>query len=184
MRPNGQAKGLSLLEIIITMAVGAILFGLAVPGMAHLIEQNRLATHVNSLHASLSLTRTNAVYQKEHTVICKSFDGVFCIRQGDWSQGWIVYVDNDRNRRRSVDERLIFVQQAIPKGTQIRYRAFGSRHYVVYRPSGLTRTNGSFTICSPKNQNTAKALILNKSGRIRLSNTLPRNEPIKCEDKG
>jgi len=181
--PKGLAQGITLLEILTTMAVGAISFGLVMPGMANLIQHNRLSTHVNNLRASLSLTRTNAIYQNESTVICKSSDGKVCSRQGEWSQGWIVYADSDHNRRRSAEERLIFVQSAIPAGTQIRYRAFGSQHYIAYRPTGLTRTNGSFTVCNPKNLRTAKALILNKSGRIRLSNTLPQNKPIKCEDK-
>ena len=181
--PIGMARGITLLEIITTMAVGSILFGLAIPSMANLIEQNRLTTHVNNLRASLSLTRSNAVHQNEQTVICKSADGSSCIRKGKWNQGWIVFSDDDHNRRRSEDERLIFVHQAIPSNTQIEYRAFGSRHYVTYRPSGVTRTNGSFYVCNPKAPKRAKALILKKSGRIRLSDIRPDGNPIKCEDK-
>ena len=181
--PNGMARGLTLLEILTTMAVGAILFGIAVPGMANLIEQNRLTTHVNNLRASLSLTRSHAVHENTHAVICKSADGLSCIREGKWTQGWIVFADDDRNRRRSEDERLLQVNQAISTNTQIEYRAFGSRHYVTYRPSGMTRTNGTFYVCNPKAPKRSKALILRKSGRIRLSDTRADGKPIKCGDK-
>ncbi len=181
--PKGIAFGITLLEILTTMAAGSILFGLAIPSMANLIEQNRLATHVNNLRASLHLTRSNAVHQKEQTVICKSSDGKSCIRTGKWTQGWIVFADDDRNRHRTEDERLIFVNRAVSSNTQIEYRAFGSRHYITYRPSGLTRTNGTFYVCNPKAPKRSKALILRKSGRIRLSDTRADGKPIKCGDK-
>ena len=177
---GGKSKGISLLELLTTISIGSILFGLAVPGMSGLIAQNRTCSQVNTLRASLGLTRTNAITVNERTVLCKSANGKTCTQQGEWNQGWIVFADRDYDHQRSPNERLIHVQPATGPDIEIKYRGFSSSHYVSYRSSGITRTNGSFTVCNPKTPKMAKALILNKSGRIRLSDTLPGNEVIKC----
>ena len=175
-----MSRGLSLLELIVTMAISTIIFSITIPVMAGLINQNRIATQVNHLRTSLELTRSTAIQENEHAVICKSDDGERCTRQGEWNQGWIVFVDNDHDRRRSEDERLVQVQQPLPSTTQLKYRAFGSRHYVAYRPIGMTLTNGTFTVCNPAVPDRAKALILTKTGRVRLSDKLPGSKPINC----
>ena len=177
---NSMPRGVTLLEILVTMGISSIIFGLTIPAMANLISQNRISTQVNHLRASLDLTRSVAIKENEHAVICKSDDGEKCSRTGEWSQGWIIFVDDNHNRRRSEDERLVLAQGPLPEGTQLNYRAFGSRHYVAYRPMGFTKTNGTFTICNPAVPDRAKALILTKTGRVRLSDTLPGSKPIKC----
>ena len=177
-------KGLSLLEVLFTMGISTVIFGITIPVMGNLINQNRISTQVNTLRSSLELTRSTAIQENQHTVICKSEDGEKCTRRGEWGQGWIVFVDNDHNRRRSEDERLVQVQGKLPDNTQLKYRAFGSRHYVTYRPMGFTKTNGTFTLCNPAVPDRAKALILTKTGRVRLSKTLPGEKPIECENGG
>ena len=173
-------RGLSLLELLITMAISTIIFGITIPVMAGFISQNHIAAQVNSLRTSLDLTRSVAIKENKHAVICKSGDGEFCSRKGEWDQGWIVFVDDNHDRRRSEDERLVLAQGSLPKNTQLRYRGFGSRHYVAYWPMGFTKTNGTFTICNPAVPDRSKALILRKTGRVRLSDTLPGAKPIKC----
>ncbi len=174
-------RGLSLLEIMVTMGISAIIFSITIPVMASFISQNRIATQVNNLRNSLDLARSVAVKENRHTVICKSDDGESCSRQEHWEQGWIIFVDDNRDRHRTENERLVLVQQPLPNGTQLKYRAFGSRHYVAYRPMGFTLTNGTFTVCNPAVPDRSKALILSKTGRVRLSKTLPGSKPIKCE---
>ena len=173
-------RGLSLLELLVTMGISTVIFSITIPVMANLISQNRISTQVNSLRSSLELTRSVAIKENEHAVICKSSDGESCTRGGDWNQGWIIFIDDNRNRRRSEDERLVLVQAHLPAATQLKYRAFGSSHYVAYRPIGFTKTNGTFTVCNPAVPDRARALILSKTGRVRLSKTLPGNKSIKC----
>jgi type IV fimbrial biogenesis protein FimT len=178
------SRGLSLLELVTTMAVSTILFTVAIPVLGEYIQQNRIANQINQLRTSLALTRSEAVKENEHAVICKSGDGKTCTRKGGWNQGWIVFIDNDHNRRRSGNERLVHVQQSLPEGFRVEYRAFGSRNYVTYRPIGYTKTNGTFTVCNPRVPRRSKALILTKTGRVRLSDRMPGGKPIKCGPGG
>jgi len=175
-----SVEGLTLIELIVVFSISIIMLGIAVPGTSQFLNSNRIAAQVNDLRGAIALTRNEAIRRNQHVVICKSEDGQICTREGHWNSGWIVFADENRNRKRELQEQLIHVRSKIPAGYIIEYRAFGSRHYVAYRPTGYTRTNGTFYICKPDDLKRSKALILTKTGRVRLSKTRPDGDPIKC----
>jgi type IV fimbrial biogenesis protein FimT len=173
-------EGMTLLDLIISLSITVVMLGIAVPGTSTFITANRIAGQVNDLSSAIALTRSEAIRRNQHVVICKSADGNSCTRSGRWDIGWLVYVDANMNRKWDSKKRVLHVQGKVPDGYTIRYSAFGSRHYVAYRPTGHTRTNGTFYICKPKEMKRSRALILTKSGRVRLSKTRANGEPITC----
>ena len=174
------ALGFSLIEVMITLAVGAIILGLGVPAMGGLMDSNRVAGQINALRGALALTRSEAIKRNQHVVLCKSSDGQNCTSQSTWEKGWIVYVDANRNKRRDSNESLISVHKELPNGHTLDYRGFGSHNYVVYRPIGITQMNGTFILCAPNSPERSKALILMKTGRVRLSTTRADGSPLGC----
>ena len=175
-----KSEGLTLVELLISLSVSIIMLGIAVPGTSTFITSNRIAGQVNDLRGAIALTRSEAIRRNQHVVMCKSVDGQSCTRSGRWDNGWMVYADDNMNRKRDKKEQILHVHDEIPEGYTIDYRAFGSRHYVAYRPTGYTRTNGTFYICKPEDMRRSRALILTKSGRVRLSDTRPDGKPISC----
>ena len=173
-------KGFTLLELISTLAVSAIVLGVGVPSIAALMNANRLSGQVNDLRSALALTRTEAITRNQHVVICKSDDGETCTRKGRWDNGWIVYVDADRDRARDEDEPVLLARTAVGKHVRIDYRGFGSHHYVVYRPNGMTRTNGTFVICDPQAEERARTLVLIKTGRVRIGRPTAEKRAQVC----
>ncbi len=173
-------KGFSLLELMVTVAITIIMIGIAVPVTGSFITTNRMATQVNQLRASLAQTRSEAITRNRDVVICKSADQEFCTRQGGWHQGWIIFVDHDRDRKRSQKEPLLSVNSALNSNIQLRYRAFGSRHYIVFYATGMSKTNGTFTFCGNTSPDRARALILTKTGRVRLSRARSDGRPLEC----
>ncbi len=174
------ARGLTLLELIISVAITTIMIGITVPVTGNIISTNRISGQVNELRGGLALTRSEAIRRNQHVVICKSIDGNACSKRGRWDMGWIVYADENRNRKRDDDEEIILIRNRNNTGYRIDYRAFGSKNYVAYRPTGFTKTNGTFIVCNAQNANYARALILTKTGRVRLSKTRAAGEPIVC----
>lgn len=85
-------RGFTLIELIIALAVGAILLSIAVPGLTQLINGNRSTAYVNSLVGAIHLARSEAIKRNSAVVVCASSTGLSCV--GNWSQGWVV-LDND-----------------------------------------------------------------------------------------
>jgi type IV fimbrial biogenesis protein FimT len=177
---NKVTLGFTLLELISTLTVGIITLGIGVPMMGGLLDSNRVAGQINALRGALALTRSEAIKRNQHVVLCKSADGEHCTAQSTWEKGWIVYVDDNHNNSRDGDEMLILVQAKLPNGHTLDYRGFGSHNYVAYQPSGITQMNGTFILCAPNSPERSKALILIKSGRVRLSTTRADGSPLGC----
>lgn len=172
--------GYTLIEILLTITISAVLLGLGLPSFSSLLSSNRLASQVNNMSSTLALARSESVTRNHYVVICKSANQQSCTRTTSWNQGWLVYVDKNRDRKKNKDEPVLHVQQGFKNSTQLDYRAFGSRHYIVYRPTGETRTNGTFTFCDPKNPDLKRALILMKTGRVRFSRNKSNGEELEC----
>ena len=80
---------------MVTIAIAAVLAGLAAPSFRELIANNRLKSHISALQTSLMLARNEAINRNRRVVVCKSADQASCATTGDWQQGWIVFVDAD-----------------------------------------------------------------------------------------
>ena len=173
-------RGFTLVELLTILAIIAITLGIGIPSVSAIILTNRLAEAMNSLSGSFAYARSEAITRNHEVVICKSSDGLFCTREGNWEQGWIIYHDKNENEKRDEAETLLWVQDALPPGIEVRLSAFRSTHFVHYWASGFTKMNGTFTFCQENSPAEPKALILNKVGRIRNSKTHWDGSPLEC----
>jgi len=174
-----HCAGFTLVELLSAITIMLIIFGIGIPVLKTTVTTNRLATSINALAGTLAFTRSEAIRRNQHVVVCKSKTGTECTRQGDWRQGWLVYVDINQNRSLDAAETILGSHRLSEK-IHVDYRAFGSRHYLVYRPSGTTRTNGTFTFCDPHYPESARALIITKTGRARLSQAQADGSTLAC----
>src|SRR5690242_9276873 len=90
------ASGFTILELMITVAVLAILMGIAVPSFSEMIRQNRLATQTNDLLTATNFARSEAVKRGSRVTLCPA-NGNNCSGDSQWSAGWLVITDDGPN---------------------------------------------------------------------------------------
>jgi type IV fimbrial biogenesis protein FimT len=89
-----RTSGFTLVELMVTIAIVAILLALGLPSFQTSLRSNRVATTTNEMLASLSLARTEAIKSTRASQVCAR-DGNEC--GDDWDEGWLVVTDTDGN---------------------------------------------------------------------------------------
>lgn len=164
---RSAAKGFTLVELLMVLAIVAVLTTLAAPALGSLIGRSQARAARNVLVTSLNQARITAVNRGGHVVVCPSFDGERCARATVWRPGWILFADLDRDRARSADEPLLAVGQVRAAGVAI--VATSGRVAIDYRPDGSAGgTNVTLTVCDRQSgANGASTVVVSPSGRVR-----------------
>lgn len=113
-----RQHGFTLIELMITLGVAAILLTVAVPSFNTTIKNNRLVTHANLLVSSIGLARSEAVKHGRTATVCVSSDQATCTAETNWELGWMVWVDLNTNNQPDAGEERQFVQ-SFPSGTTL-----------------------------------------------------------------
>ncbi|WP_157511094.1 GspH/FimT family pseudopilin [Frateuria sp. Soil773] len=90
-RSSQRARGFTMIELMVTIAVLAILMTIAVPSFNNSIRRNDVSTASNALLADLSYARTEAVTRHSTVSMCPSTDGTSCASSTAYDTGWIIY---------------------------------------------------------------------------------------------
>ena len=95
-REPGHGRGFSMLELIVTIAVLAILTLAAVPSLTVLVQDNRLISTVNNLVLALNQVRQEAVALNQEVNLCHSANAGAATpacggTNSDWTTGYIMY---------------------------------------------------------------------------------------------
>ncbi len=172
--------GFTLTELMITLSMVTILTTMALPAFSSMLEENRIVSKVYELVAQLNYAKNVAVTSNKQVVLCKSSDGAYCDGGASWAEGWIIFADTSRNREREDDEPLVRVKQVSDK-SNLDFRAFGSDDYVAFQPTGMLKMgNGTFTFCPKNNEIPPRAVIISKTGRVRISRTKVNGDSLEC----
>ena len=102
--PQRTAPGFTLVELLVTIAIAALLLAAAIPTLSGVAKSIRLSAASNTFVSGLYLARCEAIKRNGRVVLCKSADGVCCASTGGWEQGWMVFHDSNNNGVRDGSE--------------------------------------------------------------------------------
>lgn len=176
--PVQSISGFTLLELIVSMSLLAILGGLAAPAFTSMWLDARRTTAVNGFVHSVFLARSTAITSGRTVTICRSTDARTCShRTDDWQAGWIVFIDTDDDRppMRDPEERVLEVVQPWRGG-----HITSNRTSYSFRPDVHRVVNGSMVFCDRRGSSQARAVIINSAGRPRVSSRDSNNRPLRC----
>jgi type IV fimbrial biogenesis protein FimT len=165
-----KKSGFTLLELLITVALIAVVTALAIPGMSTFSKNDRLTTNINTMIGHLAYARSEAVKSSAQVSICASSDAANCTG-GNWEDGWIVYVDSDSNGSFSEDtttgEVILRANQALDGGNKLSPTAnYASQ--VTYDNRGFVTATGGFLLCDNRNGAFGKTITISNTGRVRF----------------
>lgn len=158
-----MSRGFTLLELMITIAVAAIVAGIAVPSFQSLIENNRVQTQANTFFTSLIAARSEAVKRNHPVVLCKSADGASCTTGNNWEQGWLSFADADADSVLDTGEDIL---QSYPSAPAITIRAVnGADDLLAYLSDGTVAAAETFNICTDSDTTRGRQIIITVTGR-------------------
>ena len=174
-------RGFTLIELMIALAILAILIRVAAPSMQDMMVNSRLQGASSDLVADLSLARGTAAAKGQRVTICQSSDSATCTAGSTWQSGWIVFVDGNSNGTfESASDTLIKAHQATNANVTVApYNTTGTPPAlnaadttitsVRYRPSGTTTSTAAigFRVC--QNGFFFRDVVISSLGRISSS---------------
>ncbi len=103
--------GFTLLELMVTVAIGGIVLAIGLPAFSGFIKSSRLTTQTNDVLTSLHVARNEAV-NRGHNIRILTLSG-----NADWSTGWEILLDINNNGTTETEDIVLRNYDAIESAT-------------------------------------------------------------------
>lgn len=138
--PHRGSRGFSLIELMITLGVLAVVIGIGAPLFTGMTNSNRLTGASNELVAAFQIARSEAIRSNTRTVLCQSADSVTCSNTVPW-RGWIVFTDANGNNL--ADPAEIRRVGTIEVPLEVRTSGNIINNRIIFRGDGLAYSNNA-----------------------------------------
>jgi type IV fimbrial biogenesis protein FimT len=188
MLRHRPVSGLTLIELLIGIALLAVLLGLAAPGFEAQIAASQLSSASNALMGGLMQARAQAIRLGRRVTVCRTSDQQQCdnTRGRGWETGWLIFIDVDRpagnaQAQVSATDTILARNEAVSPMLRIRGNQ-AVDDFVSFSASGEARTMagsanalGTIRVCSvspaladagPPQDVRARDLVLAAGGRV------------------
>lgn len=175
-------QGFTLVELIVAIAVVAILSTIALPSMSEFLIKMRVDNQITEMQRLLLTARNVAINTGKNTTVCPLSSGV-CTT--NWQNEVSVFTNDANTLANSnsfaANDELVKVREPIRSGDQLQFAHVS----VIYSPSGqlvAPTVVGSFKYCPENNANKSRGIDLSISGRSYISADI--DDDGKDEDRG
>ena len=139
--PHRHSAGFTLIELIVTVAIGAVLMMVAAPSFIGFQRNSEMTSLTNALLAAANTARAEAMKTGMNALVVPSGNG------SDWTAGWVVFVDKNRDNAYSATaDTTVLVQGATPSYITITgtgNAAISPASYIMFDSSGYAKSYGS-----------------------------------------
>ncbi|ACV26495.1 GspH/FimT family pseudopilin [Kangiella koreensis] len=164
-----KVKGLTLIELIVTLSIATLVSFIAAPSMLKFIEKQKVSSDLLKVKSIIETARNHAISNNSPIRICglenipikPEQNDIDC--QRDWTRLNVFTLE------RSKKPELIHTHHLDGNYEQILWSSFQRKAYLQLQPNGFTNhQNGTLYLCHNRHQSLHRALSISKSGRVTI----------------
>ncbi len=176
------SAGFTLIELMVTVAIVAIITSVAVPSFKAMTANNRVTTQTNALVTAIRLARSEAVTRNTRIILCRSADPTAAAPScggtaNTWTTGWLLFASGDGNNTyQAGTDTLIRVGDPARYGIQVRTNATSNNDLEINANGSTNEAGGTavFSICDDRDgdgdydEQWGRQIQVNPVGHIKL----------------
>ena len=170
VRRRSRVLGFTLIELMVTVAIGTVLMVVAVPNLVQFRKNAQLSDAVSNLILATGTAKSAALKTGRDAYVVRNDNAM------GWSSGWFVFVDNNWNQQydAGTDEVVLRHDAITPEITITTPGTTAlSAGYVLFNGSGFPKTkagavgNGTLVMALPAPNGRSSSIVIDTAGRVR-----------------
>jgi type IV fimbrial biogenesis protein FimT len=165
-----RQKGVTLVELMITVSIVAIILAFVSPSIQSILIKNRIVAEINEISSLIQYARHHAIDEQAQVVVCPSINYSVCTK--DWNNPKIAFIDDDASGIRDGAEELL-VTIGATSGTSL---MTNTTDIMTFLQTGEARPAAEILLChKDKEAKYARALSVTLQGRVKMSTDSNKN---------
>ena len=160
---TAKLKGFTLVELMVSISIMAILVGVAAPSFNEVVLGSKLGSYTNNLVASSNLARGEAIKRNDAVTLCVSINGTSCgAGSAGWEQGWVVLSSGGT-----------VIQRQAPTASGFKVTESSGLTTLTFQPTGVGATQATLTVCrrTPTVGTQERVVSISATGRTSIRKT-------------